>query len=86
MQSSASNIYLNLTTKEGKEYTVELTGEGFQVVSDRHDSAGAAGESKEEIFETPYALLNRISPEFTQAFGQSLCAQLGKVQQGEQTD
>jgi hypothetical protein len=31
LASSSSNIYLNLVTKEERQYTVELTSQGFRV-------------------------------------------------------
>jgi hypothetical protein len=64
IQSSASNIYLNLTTNEEKCFTIELTCQGFRVASESHDNIGEGVEDSDDIFETPYALLNTISPGF----------------------
>ena len=86
-QSSSSNIYLNLTTLECRKYTIELTARGFQVVSDSdHDTTNLeeverAEEEEGEFFETPYSLLNKISPGFSNAFGQDLFKKLKIVQE-----
>lgn len=77
LASSRNNIFLNLTTKEAKDYTIELTQQGFKVVGDKHD----VNELKEEfIYETPYSLLDNISPAYRQAFGDHLTDQLLKLQ------
>ena len=70
LQSSASRIYLNVTTMESKDFTVALTGEGFRVVAEgKHDSVDEenhmrASTSEGSAFETPYSLLGSISPGF----------------------
>ena len=70
LQSSASRIYLNVTTIESKDFTVALTGEGFRVVAEgKHDSVDeenhlSASTSESTVFETPYSLLGSISPGF----------------------
>ena len=70
MQSSASRIYLNVTTMESKEFTIALTGEGFRVVAEgKHNSADEENQlraptSEGSVFETPYSLLGSISPGF----------------------
>ena len=70
LQSSASRIYLNVTTIESKNFTVALTGEGFRVVAEgKHDSVDeenhlSASTSESTVFETPYSLLGSISPGF----------------------
>ncbi|EDV52750.1 GSK3-beta interaction protein [Drosophila erecta] len=38
-------------------------------------------EEEEEIFETPYALLDKISPRYVESFGNQLCQQLRALQQ-----
>ncbi|KAH8293892.1 hypothetical protein KR054_006235 [Drosophila jambulina] len=38
-------------------------------------------EDEEEIFETPYALLDKISPRYVESFGNQLCQQLRQLQQ-----
>jgi hypothetical protein len=85
-QGTNSSIYLNLTTIEDLKFTVELSPQGFVVVAkDVHDtiSSEISETPSEELtyFETPYSLLDSVSPGYQQAFGQSLCIQLRKISQ-----
>lgn len=77
LSSSHSCIYLNLTTREEQQYTIELTSQGFKVVGSEHNTNTLSGET---IYETPYALLDSISPAYRQAFGDHLTDQLLKLQ------
>lgn len=76
-----AEIFLNLETKEGKRYTVRLSSEGFAIVGNEFDCK--AEEDMEDLisYETPYALLQTISKEFTNSFGNSLIAKLSKLQE-----
>ena len=85
-QGTNCSIYLNLTTIEDLKFTVELSPQGFVVVAkDVHDtiSSEISETPSEELtyFETPYSLLDSVSPGYQQAFGQSLCTQLRKISQ-----
>ncbi|XP_017785868.1 PREDICTED: GSK3-beta interaction protein-like [Nicrophorus vespilloides] len=82
LQSSDRRIFLNLTTLEERDYCVELSGSGFRVVAERHDeiSSSSRPETEEEHFETPYSLLNSLSPMFGQSFGDALMAKLASIQ------
>jgi len=75
LQNSDSCIYLNVTTLEGEKFTIKLNAEGFSVCArgqyDRDDK-----DEEVEFYETPYALLNHVSPRFTKAFGDSLANKL----------
>lgn len=86
LEGTNSSIYLNLTTIEDLKFTVELSPQGFVVVAkDVHDtiSSEISETPSEELtyFETPYSLLDSVSPGYQQAFGQSLCIQLRKISQ-----
>ena len=98
LPSTNSQIFLNLITKEDKEYTVELNSEGFKVVGfsfnttdiDGWDWSRGMGFSwntnncflcfSEIVYETPYSLLDNLSPAYREAFGQDLTDQLLKLQ------
>lgn len=85
-QSSDNRIYLNITTIESKKITVELSCRGFAVVSETsHDTIDIVINDDEEdnltYFETPYSLLDSISPGYRQAFGTNLANQLRKISQ-----
>eukprot|EP00088_Acartia_fossae_P039987 TRINITY_DN41626_c0_g1_i1.p1 TRINITY_DN41626_c0_g1~~TRINITY_DN41626_c0_g1_i1.p1 ORF type:complete len:154 (+),score=50.08 TRINITY_DN41626_c0_g1_i1:79-540(+) len=77
LASDKNCIFLNLTTREEKQYTIELTSQGFKVVGSEHNTNVLTGEN---IYETPYALLDSISPAYRQAFGDHLTDQLLKLQ------
>lgn len=76
LQCSNQFIYLNLTTLEGLQFCVELSSAGFSVVGNRYDDAPATGN---QHFETPYSLLDFISPQYRNSFGNSLLAKLKKL-------
>ena len=88
-QNTDSCIYLNITTVEDLELTVELSCQGFLVVSKcGHNLVPEAVEADDEAevdesayFETPYSLLDTVSPGYRQAFGTNLANQLRKISQ-----
>ena len=92
LPSTNSQIFLNLVTKEDKEYTVVLNSEGFKVVGFSVNTADIDGWGEtarcclltfafsETVYETPYSLLDNLSPAYREAFGQDLTQQLLKLQ------
>ena len=80
--AGSAGAFLNITTLEGRRLTVRLSGAGFSICGDGHDSS-AAGETSSSghgrVYETPYALLHEVSPGYTAAFGASLAARLGQL-------
>jgi len=77
LPSCRSQIFLNLITKEDKSYTIALNPQGFKVVGYSLDTADTEGEN---VYETPYSLLDNLSPAYRQAFGNDLTNQLLKLQ------
>lgn len=69
-------IYLNLTTLEGLRFCVELSAVGFAIVGNRHDDTSNVGN---ERFETPYSLLDFVSPQYRNSFGNSLLDKLKEL-------
>lgn len=80
LESSSSQIYINLTTLEGRPFAIELTAQGFRIVGTSHNELSCP-EHPESYFETPYSLLESISPSYIQAFGNSLAQKLSLLQQ-----
>ncbi|XP_012233896.1 GSK3-beta interaction protein [Linepithema humile] len=76
LQSTNQVIYLNLTTLEGLRFCVELSAAGFTIVGNRHDDTSNVGN---ECFETPYSLLDFISPQYRNSFGNSLLDKLKQL-------
>ncbi|XP_037934008.1 GSK3-beta interaction protein [Teleopsis dalmanni] len=81
--SNESNIYLNIRTIEGQNYCVHASNVGFRVVSHEYDTIDKNKKeiNEEEVYETPYALLDKISPRYVESFGNQLCKQLLNLQQ-----
>lgn len=73
-------IYLNCETLEAKKCTIRLSSEGFQIVSNTFDKIDNLNGIP---YETPYALLNEISPGYTNAFGTELSTALSNLQRYE---
>jgi len=81
LPSCRSQIFLNLITKEGESYTIALNPEGFKVVGHSLNTADREGEN---VYETPYSLLDNLSPAYRQAFGNDLTNQLLKLQKQQE--
>eukprot|EP00092_Neocalanus_flemingeri_P107380 GFUD01137824.1.p1 GENE.GFUD01137824.1~~GFUD01137824.1.p1 ORF type:complete len:118 (-),score=21.33 GFUD01137824.1:174-527(-) len=69
----AMSNFFNLTTKEGHQFTVEQSSQGFQVVGYSLNTKDVVGQP---IYETPAALLNTVSREYTRAFASQLIYKL----------
>ncbi|KAL6447107.1 hypothetical protein ACFW04_001447 [Cataglyphis niger] len=69
-------IYLNLTTLEGLRFCVELSAAGFAIVGNQHDDTS---NTSNERFETPYSLLDFVSPQYRNSFGNSLLDKLKEL-------
>lgn len=90
LPSTETNIYINVTTFEDQQYCVHVSSAGFRIVSNSYDTIdedksempdGDDEEAAKDIYETPYALLDKISPSYVQSFGNQLTKQLLSLQQ-----
>lgn len=95
LASDATQIYLNIRTIESATCCVQVSSRGFKIVSSQYDTIDEdsrisallrngqeqGDDEEEEIFETPYALLDKISPRYVESFGNQLCQQLRALQQ-----
>lgn len=77
IRSTNRCIYLNVTTMEGTQCCVEMSASGFRIVGNAYDNTA---ELSNRHFETPYALLNHISPSYSISFGNLLLKKLEHVQ------
>lgn len=73
-------IYLNCETLESKRCTIRLSADGFQIVGDSYDKIDDVTTFP---YETPYALLNVISPGYSVSFGNELSKALENLQKEE---
>lgn len=76
LTSTSQVVYLNLITLEGLRFCVELSAAGFAVVGNRHDDVSNVGD---ERFETPYGLLDFVSPQYRNSFGNELLNKLKEL-------
>uniref|UniRef100_W8AKG9 GSK3-beta interaction protein n=1 Tax=Ceratitis capitata TaxID=7213 RepID=W8AKG9_CERCA len=86
LPNNESKVYLNVRTIEGQDFSVQVSSIGFRVVGNAFDTIDADKEEinedeEEMVYETPYALLDKISPRYVESFGNQLCKQLLSVQQ-----
>lgn len=79
LTSSNRQIYFNIKTKELTPYCVELSTFGFRIVGYRFDSCDI---DTDQWFETPYSLLNMISPLYNESFGNCLMEKLNQLRDG----
>lgn len=83
LPNSPDLVYLNLETKENKEFCVELSVRGFRVVSTCFDKIQ---DLEFKFYETIYALLDDLSPEYRNTFGDTLAMKLRRLQQKQNED
>lgn len=82
-----NGIYMNLVTMENKCLTVELSSAGFRVCGFKHDTLEEDNSIQDDdnpiklnvYYETPYALLGTISPEYRNKFGNELAQRLQEL-------
>ena len=72
-------VFMNVETREGKRHTVLLCDSGFKVVANDYDQINKSLEDVNRFFETPYSLLQSISPSYNQQFGKLLAEKLEKL-------
>jgi len=77
LEGSHKNVYINITTKENQQITVEMSAQGFMIVGHRYN---CCANPDGRWFETPYALLNKISPGYQHSFGNDLREKLLQLQ------
>ncbi|TNN56912.1 GSK3-beta interaction protein [Liparis tanakae] len=78
--NSASDVaHINVETREGNRYCVELSEAGFRVVGYAFDQADE--DLNTQYYETVYSLLDSLSPGYREAFGNALLQRLERLQQ-----
>ncbi|XP_059375367.1 GSK3-beta interaction protein-like isoform X2 [Carassius carassius] len=82
LSSGQDVAYINVETREGKRYCLELTEAGLRVVSHVFDQVHE--ELSTQYHETVYSLLDSLSPGYREAFGNALLQRLERLQQNGQ--
>lgn len=81
--SNSQVIYLNVLTLEDIKLCVELSGKGFRIVGNDFDDSSQPGA---KYFETPYAVLDFISPLYRDSFGKALIDKLNVLAKEKNLD
>lgn len=76
IKSTHQHIHLNLRTIENKDFCIELSAVGFRIIGYNFDENNI---DSAEYFETPYSLLNAVSPKFNESFGNALLEKLNDL-------
>lgn len=76
-------IYLNLTTLEGQDYCIQMSKMGFSIADICHDSLNMEAST---YFETPYSLLDSISPKYRESFAHKLIDSLAALKKDSESN
>ncbi|XP_034714976.1 GSK3-beta interaction protein [Etheostoma cragini] len=71
--------YINVETREGNRYCLELTEAGLRVVGYAFDQVDE--DLNTQYHETVYSLLDKLSPGYREAFGNALLHRLERLKQ-----
>uniref|UniRef100_A0A1A7Y6M2 Gsk3b interacting protein n=1 Tax=Iconisemion striatum TaxID=60296 RepID=A0A1A7Y6M2_9TELE len=74
--------YINVETREGNRYCLELTEAGLRVVGYAFDQVDEDLDT--QYHETVYSLLDKLSPGYREAFGNALLQRLERLKQNGQ--
>lgn len=82
LESSKTQIFLNVTTLEEETFCIRISTEGFEIVGHSYDTV-ELNDDTSVAYETPYALLNVISARYVQSFGNDLTSALEKLMENK---
>ncbi|XP_056333294.1 GSK3-beta interaction protein isoform X1 [Danio aesculapii] len=82
LSSGLDVAYINVETREGNRYCLELTEAGLKVVGHTFDQVNDGLSS--QYHETVYSLLDSLSPGYREAFGNALLQRLERLKQNGQ--
>ncbi|KAJ7988631.1 hypothetical protein DPEC_G00311220 [Dallia pectoralis] len=79
LDSGLDVAYINVETREGNRYCLELNEAGLRVVGYAFDEVDESLST--QYHETVYSLLDTLSPGYREAFGNALLQRLERLQQ-----
>uniref|UniRef100_W5MY27 Gsk3b interacting protein n=1 Tax=Lepisosteus oculatus TaxID=7918 RepID=W5MY27_LEPOC len=82
LQNAVDVAYINVQTREGNRYCLELTEAGLRVVGYAFDHVDESVTT--QYHETVYSLLDSLSPAYREAFGNALLQRLERLKQNGQ--
>lgn len=84
-----NGVYMNLETREGTNLTIELSAAGFRVCGHQFDTLASEQDQLDRpcseqpslsvYYETPYSLLDSISPSYRESFSNELAQRLNEL-------
>ncbi|XP_017332149.1 GSK3-beta interaction protein [Ictalurus punctatus] len=77
LTSGLDLAFINVETREGKRYCLELSEAGLRVVGHTFDQVDAGLST--QYHETVYSLLDSLSPGYREAFGNALLQRLERL-------
>ncbi|XP_051942959.1 GSK3-beta interaction protein [Hippocampus zosterae] len=80
--NSSDVAYINVETREGNRYCLELTESGLRVVGYAFNEVDE--DLSTQYHETVYSLLDTLSPGYREAFGNALLQRLESLKQNGQ--
>nr|XP_057945980.1 GSK3-beta interaction protein [Doryrhamphus excisus] len=82
LSSTSEVAYINVETREGNRYCLELTEAGLRVVGYAFNQVDE--DLNTQYHETVYSLLDTLSPGYREAFGNALLQRLESLKQNGQ--
>ncbi|XP_061553058.1 GSK3-beta interaction protein [Phycodurus eques] len=82
LNNSSDVAYINVETREGNRYCLELTEAGLRVVGYAFNKVD--DDLSTQYHETVYSLLDTLSPGYREAFGNALLQRLESLKQNGQ--
>ncbi|XP_054653475.1 GSK3-beta interaction protein [Dunckerocampus dactyliophorus] len=82
LSSTSEVAYINVETREGNRYCLELTEAGLRVVGYAFNQVDEDLDT--QYHETVYSLLDTLSPGYREAFGNALLQRLESLKQNGQ--
>ncbi|XP_066550607.1 GSK3-beta interaction protein isoform X2 [Amia ocellicauda] len=82
LHNAVDVAYINVQTREGNRYCLELTEAGLRVVGYDFDQVDESVLT--QYHETVYSLLDSLSPAYREAFGNALLQRLERLKQNGQ--
>ncbi|XP_041121222.1 GSK3-beta interaction protein-like [Polyodon spathula] len=79
LQNAVDVAHINVETREGNRYCLELTEAGLRVVGYAFDQVDESMMT--QYHETVYSLLDSLSPAYREAFGNALLQRLERLNQ-----
>lgn len=79
LTSNNFRIFLNIETLESKKFCVQVSDSGFLIIGNDYDKTDLCKDNPDDYYETPYALLTKISEGYVESFANRLSQQMSTL-------